>query len=153
MTVVSNSSPLIIFERISRFDLLEALFGEVTIPPAVRDEVFGSIEPPSWIRVVPPIQPLMVSMQIVSLGVGEREAISLAIETKAELLLLDDQAARRMAARLGVSIVGCAGLLLRAKRNGLIEAVLPHLSSMREAGLRISDELFDRAIRDSGEAA
>jgi predicted nucleic acid-binding protein len=88
----------------------------------------------------------------VSLGAGESEAISLAIEMKARLLLLDDLAARRLALGLHLPIIGTLGLLLAAKRKGLLETVKPSLDQLMACEFRVSADLYERLLRDAGEA-
>ena len=86
------------------------------------------------------------------IGAGESEAISLAIEVEARLLLLDDLAARRIALGLHLPIVGTLGLLLAAKRKGLLAAVKPCLDQLLSYEFRVSTGLYDRVLRDAGEA-
>lgn len=99
---VVNSSPLIVFERIGKFDLLHALMDRLYIPPAVRHEVFGSDPLPAWIEECSLTQLLASEILAARLGHGERKAIALALELKAALVVLDDLAARRVAQSLGI---------------------------------------------------
>ena len=105
MLVVSNSSPLIALAHVGQLDLIRALLGEVIVPPAVVREVLSDRELPSWVRVRAPAQPFAESVSP-ALGPGERDAISLALETHAARIILDDLPARRFAASLGLSVVG-----------------------------------------------
>lgn len=82
---------------------------------------------------------------------GEREAISLAMEIAATAILLDDLPARKVATRLGMHVVGSAGVLLLAKENDLITFVAPHLNTMRVNGLYVSTELYAHVLRAAGE--
>jgi predicted nucleic acid-binding protein len=95
--VVSNSSPLIAGLDIGLGAIFAALFGEVFIPPAVRQEVFTSRPQPSWITEHPLTNPSASRLLQGRLGVGEREAIALTVEVKADLLLMDELAGRRTA--------------------------------------------------------
>jgi len=149
--VVSNSSPLIALERIGRLELLHGLFDErLAIPPAVAHEVYGNVEPPAWIRVLPVNAPLDGTSSP-TLGAGEREAIALAIERSATLIILDDLPARRLAASRGLSVIGTVGLLLVAKRTGAIPAVVPLLDALAAAGFRLSVRVRDAAVAAAGE--
>src|SRR5260370_17710806 len=79
--VVSNSSPLIGLEQIKQIDLLHSLFGEVLIPIAVASEIAGSVAPRSWIKTCALSRPIPHDAERKGLGLGEREAVALAIET------------------------------------------------------------------------
>ncbi|MEI6045131.1 MAG: hypothetical protein WCS37_12340 [Chloroflexota bacterium] len=80
LPTISNSSPLIGLEQIGQLGLLESLFGTITIPTAVAQEVSSSVQLPTWITVRPLTQPLAARVLATSLGPGESEAISLALE-------------------------------------------------------------------------
>ncbi len=139
---VVNSSPLVVFERIGQFDLLRVLLNRLIIPPAVRREVFGAKQLPDWIEERALSQPLASRIASARLGAGEREAIALALEMQATLLVLDDLAARRLAQSLRILIIGSLGLLLKAKQAGLIPAVRPLMEAMQSDEFHISDGLF-----------
>ena len=97
-------------------------------------------------------QPVGSTVLRATLGPGESEAISLAIEVEARLLILDDLAARRLALGLRLPVIGTLGLLLAAKRKKLLEAVKPCLDQLLSHEFRVSSELYDRVLRDAGEA-
>lgn len=115
MIVVSNSSPLIAGADIGLGPIFEALFGEIFIPPAVRQEVFTRQPQPSWITERALIHSGVPGLLQGRLGAGEREAIALSIEMNADLLLIDELAGRRTATSLGLRVMGTLGVLLRAK--------------------------------------
>jgi len=149
---VANSSPFIVFERVGRLDLLRAVMGRLHIPSAVRQEVFGSMQLPDWVEGRALTQPLAARITMARLGAGEREAIALALELKATELILDDLAARRLAQSLGIPIIGCLGLLLRAKRRKLIPVVRPLMEAMQGDDFRISGDLFAEILEAAGES-
>jgi predicted nucleic acid-binding protein len=149
--VVSNASALIALEQIGQIGLLEQLFGRVLVPPAVVREVAPSFTLPAWIEVqalAQPVGPLILSA---SLGSGESEAISLALEVGAERVVLDDRAARRLAQALHLPIIGTLGLLLAAKRRNILPAVRPALDALLQHGFRIAPALYEQVIRDAHE--
>jgi predicted nucleic acid-binding protein len=87
------------------------------------------------------------------LDAGEAEAIALALEVGADLLLMDERLGRETARYLGVRYVGLIGVLIAAKRSGLIGAIKSRLDRLRDgAGFRVSDELYARVLQDEGEA-
>jgi predicted nucleic acid-binding protein len=156
--IVSNSSPLILYAKIGRLDLLHSLFGQVLIPPAVRWEVvdrdparFGAaaVAAAAWIDVEEPTQ-LSVDVVPPNLGSGESEAVALALE-RGLPLIVDDRGGRDAAAAQGVVITGSAGLLLAAKQRGLLHAVRPALDALMAAGLRLDQRLYRLTLERAGE--
>jgi len=161
MIVVSNASPIIGLAVVGHLDLLRHLYGKVVIPPAVFREisVTGAGQPGAqevrsshWIetrRVTDESQCVSLGME---LGRGEAEAIILALELKADLLLMDERRGRMAASRLGLKFIGLVGVLLEAKHSGLLPAVKPVLDDLMErAGFRISGQLYHRVLQAAGE--
>jgi predicted nucleic acid-binding protein len=86
------------------------------------------------------------------LDAGEAEAIALAVETDAPLLIMDEQHGRARADHFEIPCVGVIGVFIEAKDSGHIQAVRPYLDALREsAGFHISDQLYHRVLRDEGE--
>jgi len=150
MKVVSNASALINLARIGKFNLLHELYGELVIPEAVWQEVV--IKAAAWNK-----KHVITNRQLVhalqqELDAGEAEAIALSSEIKAELLLMGERLGRETAHHLGLRCIGLIGLLIEARRKGLISAVKPHLDALRDmAGFRIKDELYLRVLQDERE--
>ena len=92
MAVVSNSSPLIALGRIGQLGLLRQLFNEILIPPAVAHEAAASVAGQEWIRVQSLVEPVLPEAMRPGLGAGEREALSLAAEIRANAVVVDDEA-------------------------------------------------------------
>lgn len=84
-------------------------------------------------------------------GPGESEALALALEVHADLILIDDKAARRLASSLHLPVLGVLGLLLKAKDAALIPAVRPRLDALRKLPFHISPWLHEAVLRDAGE--
>lgn len=125
-TVVSNSTPIIALAKIARIEILRELFGTITIPEAVRDEVAdsgrnraGSAEVTGldWIVVKKVHNRMAVDFLLISVDLGEAEAVALAKESNAGLLLIDDRTGRRAAESVGLVITGTIGVLLRFYRG------------------------------------
>jgi len=118
MIVVSDSSPLSVLVCLNQIEILPTLFGQVVVPPAVVSELAHPrsplafrdwmASPPSWLIVQ---SPSLIDPSLASIGLGELEAISLAIELKADLLLVDDRKARHIALSRGIHVIGTLGLL------------------------------------------
>lgn len=83
---------------------------------------------------------------------GEAETIALAMELNDVIFILDDKKARRVAKQIGLKVIGTVGMLLRAKRQGLISEVKPFLTALLNADFRISDRIMQEALRLSGES-
>ena len=151
MAVVSDSGPLIALERIRQLELLPALFNRILVPPAVKEEFAPSDRLPEWLQLQPAKQPPRLASLQLSLGAGEREALSLSLELRASLLLVDDKAARRAATGLGIPIIGTLGILVSAKRRGLLQRVGPHLDALQRASFYLAPGLYARILKDADE--
>jgi len=158
-TVVVNTTPIIALALIGQLDLLRHLYGEVVIPPAVQAEVLaggpGSIgvtelQEANWIRMVPMQDPRRADL-LSDLDRGEAEVIALAQELNAELVIIDERLARRHAKRLGLTLTGTLGVLLKAKERGLVPAVGPLIDQLRQGGIRLDDALVAEVLRLAGE--
>ena len=158
--VVSNSSPLIHLARIGRPSLLRQLFGEIAIPPAVYREVVvegrgrpGSeqVASASWIKTMSLREQVLKRALLAFLDEGEAEAIALAVEKNADLVLLDEREARIHAKRLGLKVAGTIGVLLKSKKAGLIESLRDELDKLKETGFRISPVLEEEILKRAGE--
>ena len=150
--VVSDASPLIAFHQIGRLGLFGTIFGTVLIPPAVAREAL-SVERPSWIVERALTKPLVLAVTRVGLGPGESEAISLALELNADRVIIDELAGRSLAQRLGLPLIGTLGILLAAKRRGLIPAIREPVDTLRRTGFRVSNDLYEDMLHRAGELA
>ena len=146
-TAVVDTTCLIGLERVGRLNILRALFDPVVIPPAVARE-FGT--PLPWLRVETPTNRALVSVLKMLLDEGEAEAIALASEL-VHTIVLDDSQARAAARNLGLKVIGTIGILLRAKRGGVIPAVRPVIEELELNGFYLSDALREEALRLAGE--
>jgi hypothetical protein len=161
MIVISNTSPLINLARIRKIHLLRQLYTEVLIPKAVWQEtvVDGAgqagaeeIQTADWIKVHEVANQPLVTVLRQDLDAGEAEAIVLAVEKNAELLLMDERLGRETAARLGLRVVGLVGVFIAAKEQGLIDKIKPELDALRNiAGFYLDDTLYQRVLRDQSE--
>ena len=127
--IVSDTTPLNYLVLIEAAQLLPRLYQRVLIPPAVRDELtpprapetvrFWMAHPPSWLEVVTPALPPDLALS--HLDDGEIQAIALALEYQAELLLLDERDATIAARQLGLTVTGTLGVLDRAAALGWVD--------------------------------
>jgi predicted nucleic acid-binding protein len=156
-SIISNTGPLIALAQIDQFDLLRRLFGNLLIPPAVRAEIQDEISATAlaaaaWITIQPVRNTLAAELLRQELDAGESDAILLAQETGADLILLDDRAATRKARALGLRVIGTLGVLLLGKRARHLSALKPLLDNLRERDFRMSAALYDQVLRDAGES-
>jgi predicted nucleic acid-binding protein len=159
--VVSDSSPLIALARIGHLDLLRELYGEVTVPQGVVQEVTSNgagrpgakeVSTAQWIVTVEVESRQFVRSLRRDLGKGEAEAIASAVESEADLLIVDDLLARQVARTLGLNVVGTVGVLLEARQKGLFSQIKPCLDDLIEvAGFRVGGELYARVLQEVGE--
>jgi predicted nucleic acid-binding protein len=151
--VIADASPLIALHQIGQISLIEHLFDRILIPSAVAREVSPSLPSlPYWIVPRDLTRPIGSEILLASLGAGESETLALALEDGADLLILDERPARKLALVLGLPVVGTAGILLAAKRAGLIPEVRPLLDTLIEKGFRVSTSLRDKILADAAEA-
>lgn len=161
MIFVSNSGPLIALARIGETALLPRLYGDIVVPTAVQDEI---IQPDRkrpgtkifanahWLRVEPVSKQAAVRLLHDDLDAGESEAIVLALELEADVLLIDEALGRQVAKTHGLTLTGTLGILLLAKEGGLIDAVAPVLDRLVSTGFRVGDALYHSVIEQAGEA-
>jgi len=146
MRVVSNTSPISNLAIVGKLDILARQFGAIHIPMAVHKEL-SRLEHPGgreaieqalsegWIQVEPETSSNLARNLASSLDAGEAEAIALASESAADLLIMDESAGRAAARNIGIAMTGTLGVLLKEKRAG-------GLISMREE--------MDRLVTDAG---
>ncbi|WP_395741957.1 DUF3368 domain-containing protein [Prosthecobacter sp.] len=160
--IISNTTPLINFAEIGRMDVLEALFGTITIPPAVADELTAKADLFPAAALVPeqgqvslkaPADRLLVIGFAGRVHAGEAECLALAMEHPGSFLLLDDLGARELASSNRLLFTGMLGCLVEARRRGILPAVRPLVEELRlKARFWISDALAERVFRDAGES-
>ena len=160
MIVVSNTSPVVNLAAIGRLDLLRQLYEKVLIPQAVYDEIVaGTTQPASeevqiieWVQSVQVTNRALVLVLRAELDEGEAEAIALALERQADLLLIDERRGRRVASRLGLRFLGLLGVLIDAKQRKFVPSVKPILDDLIViAGFWVSRDLYGRVLEVASE--
>ena len=161
MLVVSNTSPILNLAIIDRLSLIREQFTTVIIPKGVLEELrVGENLPGSkkilealdakWLQVEEVQDSAMLLILKRELDAGEAEAIALALETRAQWVLLDESEARRIAKDLGLKVTGVLGILLRACRKKRISSLRKEMDRLREkAGFYIADHLFEDLLKQS----
>ena len=156
MIVVSDSGPLIALSRLGMVPILHELFGEILIPEEVRREVVergkgkpGSdiIEKAEWVKVEE-VEDLSVVILSQEIERGEAEAIILAKELNADLLLLDEKIPREIAKSLGLKVAGTVGLIYEALKRGIAQGDFEEIVlEMKRRGVWISEEIIEEVKR------
>ena len=153
MIVVSDTTPITTLLKAGEVELLQMLFGSIIIPRAVADELLvfhGQL--PAFVSVRPVSDPIRLPPGIERLGRGETEAIQLAVEVGADILLTDDRKARTAATSIGLKCTGLLGLLVRAKQTKQLSSVRTMIEVLeKKGGLYLSDEVKAEAMRIAGE--
>jgi uncharacterized protein len=145
--VVSDSTCLIGLERIGELNILPALFEPVMIPPEVERE-FGNKF--SWLTTEKLSGNVLATALHLVVDAGEAEAIALASEKNC-LLIVDDKQARTAAKRIGISVIGTIGVLLRAKKNGVVSVIRPIMDDLELNNFFIGRALREEALKIAGE--
>ena len=158
--VVVDTSPIIYLSAIGKAHILKELFGEIVVPEAVRNELlsggtgsfgFDEITGEEWIKTRRIENRLAQSYLTTDLDEGEAEAIILAEELKAGLLVMDDRLARKLATHRGLTVVGTLRLLVTAKHRNIIYEVKPLIEKLKVAGFWISDEVCVELLKQANE--
>ena len=161
MSIVSDASPIISLAWIGQLHLLHRLFGEIVVPQAVWYEIvvkgadkpgMAEVKNAKWItKKTVNTKPLALILQH-ELDPGESEAIALALEENAKLILMDERLGRKFAQHLGLKFTGVVGILIACKHKKLIGEVKLFLDQLRDvAGFHISDALYSKILREERE--
>lgn len=158
MLIISDTSPITNLIQINQLELLEKLFDEVVIPNAVFQELAVYEKQAklllncNWI-VVKTVKNITKVQELTEiLDLGEAEAIVLAKECKADLLIIDERHGRYVAKENDLEIIGLLGILVRAKQEGLLLNLKPHLDKLvNEIGFRVSKKLYQLILKSVNE--
>lgn len=157
MLVVADTSALIALAACRGLPLLEALFHDVRVPPAVHLECTVSGKPEAH-TLSEYLKDKVVEVDVgglviaaPGLGRGELEAMALYRRISADRLLIDDNRARKVARFNGMRVIGSIGVLLVAKQQGSVRALRPLLEAIQRSGIHLGAELFAEALRLAGE--
>src|SRR5262249_23248954 len=151
-----DTSPIRALAHLSLLTLLQELFDEVLVPPAVDVELRNppeglprvDVRDFEFVTIETPRDRNKVQDLLKVLDPGESEALVVALEIGVSAILIDETAGRAMAKKLGLLPIGVLGILVRAKQRGLIPGVRSLLDRLRgELGFFISDQLHAEILR------
>ena len=162
MIVVSDTTPLICLLKLDLLVVLQKMYREVALPEAVFDELAANTvfqEEAQAIRGCAFLRKEAVRNRFavrvleaeMLLDRGESEALVLAEDLQADLLLVDERRARAIAKQRGIPISGTLGVLLEAKRRGYVPLLRPLLETLRECNIHLSPALIHEILRLAGE--
>ncbi|MGA9378245.1 MAG: DUF3368 domain-containing protein [Phormidium sp.] len=157
--VIINSSPLIVLFKSQQAELLSQMFAEILVPAAVWDEITATgandtasqqLPNVSWAQRIE-VETIAPEIAAWDLGKGESAVLTLALKTPDCAAIVDDRAARRCSQTLGITTIGTGGLLILAKRRGIIPSISPGIQALRDAGLWLSDTVVNLLKQQVGE--
>lgn len=160
MIVVCNSTILIGLAKIGKLELLKQIFSKIYIPEEVFREVVERaqnrpgaqiIMEAKWIETLSVKDKIQVDFLSGSLDRGEAEVLALAKELGADLILLDEEKARKSALIGGFNVIGLLGMFILAKNLGLINEVRPLIDKLKRKKFRISDRIVLEVLKRAGE--
>jgi predicted nucleic acid-binding protein len=153
MIVISDTTPILSLIKIDRLKILEELYKKIIIPKAVYDELIINIDYQDEIDIIKrctfiQIENVEENLSVVllqremKLDRGESEAIVLAKNINADLIIIDERKARRIAKDVGLKVTGTLGILVEAKQQGLIKELKSLLDELMDNNIRISRKLY-----------
>ena len=158
--VISNSTPLIVLNKIGKLDILRDLYEKIIIPYAVYEEVIlesklkesnDFIQESGFIKIINIKNKEAKRLFATSLHKGEVEVMILANEIEADLCIIDDLLARRYAKYHNLYITGTIGVLLKAKELGIVTKITPIMDELISSGIYIDIKLYNKILDISGE--
>jgi len=147
--VISDTSTLIIFQKIDEMYLLFLVYGELITTPEIANE-FGDILP-DWIKIQEAKDKKYQEFLKTQVDLGEASALALAAEYDDVLLLLDDLKARKLAKQMNLKVSGSLGVIHKAKELGIIDRVKPIIDKLILTDFRISENIIDEILRLNNE--
>ncbi|QNN44185.1 DUF3368 domain-containing protein [Pedobacter roseus] len=145
--VIADTTCFILLENIGEFNLLRSLFSKIVTTNTIAAE-FGS-PLPEWIEIRNPND---ISFQnSLDIDAGEASAIALAMESENSLLILDDSKGRKTAERLNLLYTGTLGIILKAKKVGVLTSVKPIFQKIQQTNFRFSKKVLDEIYRLANE--
>ncbi len=147
--IISDTSCLILFDKIDALNLLFQTYGEITLTPEVSQEYGKPL--PDWIKIVSVKNKDKQKEFEKLVDLGEASAIALALELPDSILIIDDKKGRNLAHQLHIEITGTLGTLLKAKQKGLIPSIKPFLDKLKHIEYWLSKDLEEAILRKAGE--
>jgi predicted nucleic acid-binding protein len=158
MIIVSDTSVITNLKQIGQLEILEKLFKRVIVPQKVSEELLRIegrdllFEENSWLEVRETLNKPLYEKLLKIVDPGEAESIALALENKADLLLIDEKKGRKVAEEYGLAITGLVGILIDAKSKNYINDIKPILDELiYDIGFRVSPKLYHKVLKMANE--
>ena len=147
--IVSDTSCLILLNKIGKVHLLKSLFGKITITKVIADEFDETL--PDFIVIKNPVNTEYQRILESTLDRGEASAFALCFEHPDSLLIVDDSKARKEAGRLHIKFTGTLGILLLAKEKGYLNSIREILDKISTINFWLSKKLVNEILEKAGE--
>jgi len=147
--IVSDTSCLILLQKIHQLNLLKDLFGKIIITQEVQNEFNGTL--PDFFAIQDARDVNYVRILETFLDKGEASVIALALEFDDCLLIIDELKGRKEAKSMGIKITGTLGVLLLAKEKKLIDRIKPLIDQIKNTNFRINKQLINKVFKMAGE--
>jgi predicted nucleic acid-binding protein len=153
MIVVADASPLVALTICDCLDILEKLFDNVKVSQTVYEEVtidgkFGSDKLKEYLQEK--VTYLDLNSFVIegsSLDKGELSSIALYKRLQADYLLIDEKAGRRIAKLNNIKVIGSLGVLIEAKKKGILQSLKPHIKILRSSKIYFHPNLLDYTLK------
>lgn len=148
--IIADTSCLIALSKINRIEILNEIFGKIYVTQIVAEEFKKKL--PENFSIKNPSDISTEKLKGIKIDRGEASAIALALEEKNPLLIIDEKKGRIIAKHFGIRIMGTVGVLLEAKKDGLIESLKTEIEKLQEhSRFRLSDALIKEALKNANE--
>ena len=155
MIVVADTSPINYLVLVEEIGILPIMYGRVVIPQTVRVELMRAsapqmvrawtLHPPAWLEVRSPLA--VPDSALAKLDLGERDAITLAMELQADQLIVDDRQGRREAERRAIPVIGTLGVLREAATLGLLD-IRVAVERLQTTSFYVAPEVLAALLKD-----
>ncbi len=147
--IISDTSCFIILTNIGELELLQKVYGQIVTTPEIVAEFGAPL--PEWVEINEVKDKYRQTILELQIDKGESSAIALALETPDSVVILDDYKARKIAERLGVTLTGTIGVIIKAKLNGIIPSVKPIIEKIKQTDFRLCAEIEIQALKEADE--
>jgi len=147
--IISDTSCFITLSNIGELNLLQSLYKQIITTTEIAQEFGENL--PNWIEVVSVSDKAKQELLEMQVDKGEASAIALALESENPFLIIDDNKARKLARNLKINHTGTIGVIIAAKRKGIIDSIKPILEKIKATNFRISADLELQALLQAEE--
>ena len=147
--VISDTSSLILFDKIGEFELLNKVYDLIVTTPQIAVEFGKSL--PDWVEIIEIKDKKYQAFLETQVDWGEASAIALAKEIDNSIMLLDDLKARKLADKLNLKFTGTLGVFHKAKQLGFVDKIKPLIDKLLRTNFRISEDIIVELLKINNE--